>query len=990
MNERLKTALPWILACVAGGIGFILNGFKFPISDDLELIFGGVAAFLVLLSIGTGPGILAMALAGLRTYWLWNHFYALPFLIAEAAAVGYLRHRRDVSPSIAVVLFWIVGGPAMYFFYVSRKFFPDGLELAITLKFVTNSLLCVIMADGALTLSATRSLLKRLGLEPCFESSIRSNLSRMFLFITILPACVLGIATGQDRIERQKAATLSELQSTGKNLSRAIADHIDEHRRGLESLTDFLGQNPDASVETINTWLTKTRGRYTGFTTMLVADRNGKIVATSPELPPKSPLMVDDREYFRMPMATRKTFISDAFMGRGFGTRIIIAISTPLIRANGEVVGIVEGSLQLERFQEFVPESQFTSGRFIIISDRRKQVAFSNRLDSFPLLSDTTRSCLGTYLENGRADQSFLMQAPFRGGAPLPDRRYFGVAIRDDRTQWTSFLLVSSSATQSSLNNHYFQMFGLLLGFMIVVSFLAQFVANTVIAPLKFLTEATQELSHSPDAPMGRFLAQLQENIEAPTEIRHLVNVFTNMAHRLENTFHRLQQTNIDLEVANQKLQMAKEDLDRQVRERTAQLGQTIEELQQSKADADRNQDRIRQSQKMEALGQLAGGIAHNFNNLLAVIMGYSSLELTRLGPDSPTFRSAKAIRRAAERGRDLVRHLMSFSRNSETTLETVNLHESVQHTVAMVEKLIGEDITLSVSLTDLKPTVLANLQEIEQVFLNLMLNARDAMPKGGTLTIRSEEPVQIEELDAPGKIFPNTINFPEILESDRYYRISITDEGTGMSPEIVERLFEPFFTTKEQGRGTGLGLATVFGTVTKAGGFLRVESTPGQGSTFHVYLPWRQLPESKSFSGENRPSRSLPAIFPEKSPTVLVVEDESEVLDVTCEMLRAHGYFTVAARNGMEALEQLQRNGIRIDFVLSDVRMPKMNGPRLASELRKSHPETPILFMSGYNELADTGQVHFFDNNLIRKPFEGPELVKKIQEILKSNGDEG
>ncbi len=990
MNERLKTAIPWISAVAAGVIGFILNGFRFPISDDLELIFGGVAAFFILLAIGTGPGVLAAAIAGLRTYWLWRHPYAWPFIVGEAAAVGYLRHRRGVSPAIAVVLYWVLGGPAMYFFFLSRKFFPDGLELAITLKFVTNSLISVILADGLLTLSATRSLLKGLLIEPRFDSSIRNNLSRTFLFITILPACVLGIASGQDRIERQKAATLSELQTTGKNLSRAIADHIEEHRRGLEALTEFLAQNPNAPVGEINRWLTRTRDRYSGYATMLVADRNGKIFATSPELPAGSSLMVDDREYFRMPMATRKTFISDAFVGRGFGTRIIVAISTPLLGPTGDVVGIVEGSLQLERFQEFVPESQFTSGRFIVISDRRKQVAFSNRLESFPLLSDSTRSCLGTYLENGRADQSFLIQAPFQGGAPLPDRRYFGVAIRDDRTQWTSFLLVSSASTQSTLNNHYFQMFGLLLGFMVVVSFLAQFVANTVIAPLKFLTEATQELSHSPDAPVGTALGRLEQIVEAPAEISHLISVFTNMAKRLEHTFHRLQQTNIELEIANQRLQMAKADLDRQVRERTAQLGQTIQQLQQSKADADRNQERLRQSQKMEALGQLAGGIAHNFNNLLAVIMGYSSLELTRLGPDTPSYRSAKAIRRATERGRDLVRHLMSFSRSADTSMETVNLHESIQHTVAMVEKLIGEEITLSVSLSDLKPTVFTNLQELEQVFLNLMLNARDAMPKGGTLSIRGDEPVQIEERDSPGKIFPNTINFPEILESDRYYRVSITDEGTGMSPEIVERLFEPFFTTKEQGRGTGLGLATVFGTVTKSGGFLRVESTPGQGSTFHVYLPWRQFPMPKPISGDNRSSRQLTTIPPEQSPTVLVVEDESEVLEVTCEILRAHGYHTLAARDGMEALERFQENGPRIDFVLSDVRMPKMNGPRLAGELRKIHPQTPILFMSGYNELADTGQIHFFDNNLIRKPFEGSQLIKKIQEMLKSETANG
>jgi two-component system, cell cycle sensor histidine kinase and response regulator CckA len=257
----------------------------------------------------------------------------------------------------------------------------------------------------------------------------------------------------------------------------------------------------------------------------------------------------------------------------------------------------------------------------------------------------------------------------------------------------------------------------------------------------------------------------------------------------------------------------------------------------------------------------------------------------------------------------------------------------------------------------------------------------------GGLISIQTGESVYAEEVASSGVIFPSNITFPDILRGERFYRISVSDAGTGMPPEVLQRLFEPFFTTKEQGRGTGLGLATVFGTVTKAGGFLRVESHPGKGSTFHVYLPWRDVAAPKAISGDNRASRQFTALKLDQSPTVLVVEDESEVLEVTCEILKAHGFTPISAQNGAEALAYFETPGAMVDLVLSDVRMPRMNGPRMASELRKTHPETPVLFMSGYNELADTGQIHFFDNNLIRKPFEGSQLIRKIQEMLKNDG---
>jgi signal transduction histidine kinase len=990
MNERLKPAIPWMFATVAGIAGFFINGFRFPISDDLELVFGSILSFFVLLAIGTGPGILAATLVCLRTFFLWDHAFAIPFLIAEAAVVGFLTHRREFPGTIGVVIYWAVAGPVMYFFFVSRKFFPDSLELAITLKFITNNLLCVIIADAILAIGLVRSGLNRLTIEPRYNASIRYNLSRAFLFITILPICVLAIWSGQSNIERQKQSALSELKSNGVSLSHSVGDHLDEHKRAIEALADYLNQAPNASNEELKEWLTRTRNRYQGFATMLVADQAGNLTVTSPEIEAGVQRTINDREYYRIPLTTKKTYISDTFQGRGFGNQIIIAISAPLLDAKGQVRGIVEGSVMLSRFPEFSPASLGNSNQFVIVTDQRDQIAFSNRAEIFPLLTGLSGTPLWTYLKENRPENTFYLTVPFSSPLRLPDRHYLGVAVRDDRTRWTTVILRSSLTTQAALNLHYFQMLGWMLGFMVIASFLAQFVANTVIAPLKFLTEATKELSHSPEAPVGVIFSRLTDPIEAPAEIRQLINVFTNMAKRLESTFNRLQQTNIEREIANQNLQMAKENLDRQVRERTAQLARTIEELKKSKADAERNQEQLRQSQKMEALGQLAGGIAHNFNNLLAVIMGYNSLELTRIGPDSPSFKSAKAIRRASERGRDLVRHLLSFSRSNETTMENVSLHESIQTTVTMVEKLIGEHISLQVSLSDLKPTIFANLQEIEQVFLNLMLNARDAMPEGGTLTIRTGEAIQVEERDAPGKIYPNSIQFPEIFAVQRFYRISIEDQGMGMSPDILEKLFEPFFTTKEQGRGTGLGLATAFGTVTKAGGFLRVESTPGKGSVFHVYLPWGLTNEGKPYSGDIRPSRQFTAIKLEQSPIVLVVEDESEVLEVTCEILRAHGFVTLAARDGEEALTQIRNNGTRIDFVLSDVRMPKMNGPKMASELQKLYPETPILFMSGYNELADTGQIHFFDNNLIRKPFEGPQLIKKIQEMLKPEAANG
>ncbi len=378
-------------------------------------------------------------------------------------------------------------------------------------------------------------------------------------------------------------------------------------------------------------------------------------------------------------------------------------------------------------------------------------------------------------------------------------------------------------------------------------------------------------------------------------------------------------------------------------------------------------EDQFRQSQKMEAIGQLAGGVAHDFNNLLTVINGYGELLLERLPSGDPTRESIREMVRAGERAAGLTRQLLAFSRKAIIEPKVLNLKEVVADVERMIRRIVGEDINLAVANDPEAGAVKADPGQIEQVILNLVVNARDAMPRGGRITIKVRNAILDESY---ARTHPDARPGPHVL-------LAVTDSGCGMGAATLARIFEPFFTTKGN-LGTGLGLATVHGIVRQSGGHVAVESELGHGTTFKVYLPRVEKQPSTSNS------LSDSAVMPRGGETIMIVEDDDGVRALTCLIARNSGYVVLEARNGLEAVRIAGEHREQIDLLMTDVVMPKMDGREVAGRVLELHPAVKILFLSGYTDDAIVRHGILHETvNFLQKPFSPASLAVKIREIL-------
>lgn len=379
-------------------------------------------------------------------------------------------------------------------------------------------------------------------------------------------------------------------------------------------------------------------------------------------------------------------------------------------------------------------------------------------------------------------------------------------------------------------------------------------------------------------------------------------------------------------------------------------------------------EQQLRQSQKMEAIGQLAGGVAHDFNNLLTAINGYSSLALQRTNPDERIRGYLEEIKKAGDRAANLTRQLLAFGRKQMLKPVALNLNDVVADMQKLLRRLIGEDIRFNTKFDPELKKVKTDPGQIEQVVVNLAVNARDAMPRGGTLTIETAN-FEVDREYAARHVG---------LAAGNYVMLAVSDTGCGMDQETKARIFEPFFTTKEKGKGTGLGLSTVYGIVTQSGGNIWVYSEPGRGTVFKVYLPQLQEESQAPEKGEAEVSA------PRGSETILLVEDEDVVRGLARQILEQAGYRVLDARGGEEAIQLCNERREPIDLLLTDVVMPETSGKEIAERLTEMRPATRVLFMSGY---TDEAIVHHgvLDSNVefIQKPFTPVALARKVREVL-------
>src|SRR5271165_4905889 len=378
-------------------------------------------------------------------------------------------------------------------------------------------------------------------------------------------------------------------------------------------------------------------------------------------------------------------------------------------------------------------------------------------------------------------------------------------------------------------------------------------------------------------------------------------------------------------------------------------------------------EQQVRQVQKLEAVGRLAGGMAHDFNNVLVVIKLSTELMLGQITPDSPLSKPLLQVSNAADRAAALTRQMLAFGRQQIMQTRIINLNTVVGETTHMLRRVIGEDVQLVTKLSDAVDNSRLDADQVGQVILNLAVNARDAMPEGGTLQIETSN---VELDDAYTKTHPP-------VQPGRYVMLAVSDTGTGIDKAILPRIFDPFFTTKDVGKGTGLGLSIVYGIVKQSGGYIWVYSEPGHGTTFKLYFP-------VTTAAIESPVARSETIFHPAGQRVLLVEDEAMIRGNVCDCLQQLGYQVLEAENGEKALRLCEEHRGRIDLVLTDLVMPGMSGHELAGELARRHPEIKMLFMSGYTEdSAARRDILLKGSPFLHKPFSVSDLSNAVQQAL-------
>ncbi len=425
-----------------------------------------------------------------------------------------------------------------------------------------------------------------------------------------------------------------------------------------------------------------------------------------------------------------------------------------------------------------------------------------------------------------------------------------------------------------------------------------------------------------------------------------------------------------------EELRVAREELERKVEERTATLAATnaslqeeIVERQRLEQEKERVQAELLQVQKIEAVGQLSAGVAHDFNNILSAILGYTGIWMMKLKSEDPLHRDLSRIDAAAQRAVKLTRQLLLFSRKAPIDIVSVDLNRTIVEMMKMLPRLLGEDIAVETNLEPDLWQLLADEGNIEQVLLNLAVNARDAMPQGGSLTISTGN-VVLDHEAVPGS--------PE-SRSGEFVRITVTDTGCGIEAEVLPHVFEPFFTTKGSTTGTGLGLSVVYGIVAQHHGWIQVRSSPGAGSAFTVFLPAASQ-EKRALRADGKP---YPAQLG-KGEKILLVEDDDDVRELAARVLRDNGYVVLEAASSTAALELFQREAVPFALLLSDVVLPDLNGLKLAERLLALKEDLAVLLMSGYtDEKSQLSLIRQRGFGFIHKPFNIPTLLGTISGLL-------
>lgn len=921
---HVKTSVKLLGCVILGLMGFAANWYELELFTNIDLLAGSFFVMLAILGGGGVHAVVAGLIAASCTFFLWNHPWSMVLFTLESLFAAVLYEKRRGNLVIYDIVFWVcLGMPLGYFFHHYLLGTQPDTSTLIVLKQAVNGVFNTLMAVLAYV------LLQLFGRSSAGERMPYSQLLFVVMAsLVIIPAAFFFLKGTRAYADRERAALASKVSYTSEIARNSLANWISEHRQNVQTLAAIVG-NPDVTpVSEMQHYVETLKAAAPAYKKLGVLDKNAVTVAYYPLMDEngRSNLGIDfsDREYLSILKEKKKPFIPDILMGRLGHPAPVVALLAPIV-ISGEYRGFCSGVIDISHFY-FMLEN----------------LAQTDRINLS--LVDGSGKVIASTIRNLEVMDRFLRPFAGKDGIEaneivhwLPNSKPGAGAM----TRWKDSLLISALPLSPEF------------GWKVVVEASFQPVIENVtrtgifsLALLGILILVTVALSHIFSKGFVSTIVKLQAATRS-------------FPKRIDNA--------APIEWPESKIKELAA-LSNNFRDMASALIADVRERKRAEEERQKLEAMLHQSQKMEAIGTLAGGIAHDFNNILAAIMGYTELSLMGMSEQNPVRHNLQQVFNAAIRARDLVKQILVFSRmKAEDDRKTIELGPVVKETLQLLRASLPSTIEIRTNIADGDNVAQADPTRIHQLITNLCTNSFHAMEEsGGILEVSL---VQVR-LDA------GSVARHQDLKSGRYLKLTVSDTGRGIPPEIMARIFDPYFTTKGPGKGSGLGLAVVHGIVQRLHGAIEVFSWPMKGTTFHIYLPSMEVRAPRKNDAD-------PDV-PHGTEKILIVDDEEVLAEVERKMLECLGYEVTSRTDGKDALELFSGKPDYFDLVITDYTMPNITGAVLAREMIRIRPGLPVILCTGFTDRMNSEKARDIGiREVLMKPLNQCELARAVRNVL-------